>query len=563
MRCLLVSYSLLQVALPGAGADEFLKALPPIATKLSVQDVEQALLAELLGEGSALREAEQELRPMFAALPKSAHGLLEPATVRYALHRYFVQKHGWSIQGVDSDGDSWNTTASPAPIMKERAPALILNLFDQRLSGRGFGLRELAAFAATLSDLIRAEAIGKLELVYQSLGFPMHGTLNDEQNAFAMKAYLIIHLLADGLVPNGARQFDILEQQLRELYLDYPDTMMWFRDLEQTHAFRVQSQLNPFVKQEATFEKTTVLLQDFMHEFGPYQNLECHKLKGLLVDMEQAGSGRVPLARFYSDALKKAEETENGWHFRESVEYLRNLGALDETDPQRPSVVITNYLQSEGNCLRPSSFYSVCCMSECEGLLSHLERAVAAPSASANQLATLVAALPSDTVDAPRNLSTALVARLQSVADYHGGSIPLHGRLFAQWLHHAYPRECPFPLVAGTTTPMTPDEWLAKKGHPDASKAQMELFVQQNQTLADQAPAPLPWDQTEELVSEDHALLAASAGGGRRSLVRQAVRGLSALAALAALGSFAVPMLRSLLRAVVRPGAATADKCLV
>merc|ERR1719343_1639826 len=25
----------------------------------------------------------------------------------------------------------------------------------------------------------------------------------------------------------------------------------------------------------------------------------------------------------------------------------------------------------------------------------------------------------------------------------HAGKVPPHGRLFAQWLHHAYPRECP------------------------------------------------------------------------------------------------------------------------
>lgn len=495
---------------------------------------------------------------MFAALPKNVHGHLEPATVRYALHRYFVQKHGWSIQGVDSDGDSWNTTSSPAPIMKERAPAFILNLFDKRLNGRGFVLRELAAFAATLSDLIRAEAIGKLELVFQSLGFPMHGTLDHEENTWAMKAYLIMHLLADGLMPNGVKQFEILEQQLRELYLDYPDTLMWFEDLEQTHEFRERSLVNPFVKPEASFEKLTVLLQDFMHEFGPYQNQECHKLKGLLVDMEQAGSGRVPLSRFYSDALNTDEKSQNGWHFRESVEYLRNLGALDESDPNRPSVVITNYLTGEGNCLRPSSFYSVCCMSECEGLLSHLERAVAAPSASVPQLAALVADLPSDTVDAPRNLSSALVARLHTVADFHGGSIPLHGRLFAQWLHHAYPRECPFPLVSGTTVPMTPDEWLAQKGHPDASKAQMELFVHWNETaMSEEAPVQLPWDNHEELVSAD----ALPAGVQDRGFMLLLVRGLSALVALAALGSFAVPMLRSLLKAI-KP-AAGVDKCLV
>merc|ERR550537_1532339 len=30
--------------------------------------------------------------------------------------------------------------------------------------------------------------------------------------------------------------------------------------------------------------------------------------------------------------------------------------------------------------------------------------------------------------------------------------IPLHGRLLAQWLHYAFPRECPYPHMPGTVS---------------------------------------------------------------------------------------------------------------
>merc|ERR1719413_222807 len=73
--------------------------------------------------------------------------------------------------------------------------------------------------------------------------------------------------------------------------------------------------------------------------------------------------------------------------------------------------------------------------------------------ASPGRIAELVAGLPSDTVDAPRNLSEPLLSRLGEIADHHNGLVPLHGRLFAQWLHHAYPLECPYPHEAGTTNP--------------------------------------------------------------------------------------------------------------
>ena len=88
---------------------------------------------------------------------------------------------------------------------------------------------------------------------------------------------------------------------------------------------------------------------------------------------------------------------------------------------------------------------------------------------------------------APRALSQALQTRLREVANLHGGRVPIHGRLFAQWMHHAFPREllggifvvcrqekegiprggtamirprCPYPHEFGTTSPQTPDEWM-------------------------------------------------------------------------------------------------------
>merc|ERR1719221_1766484 len=127
------------------------------------------------------------------------------------------------------------------------------------------------------------------------------------------------------------------------------------------------------------------------------------------------------------------------------MEYLQALGALDMSDAGQGRVIIPNFIAGRTNCLTPSGFYSVCCHNECDGLMTELERRIDGPMAAPELVAELVAALPSDTVDAPRNLSSPQLLRLQEIADRHSGQIPLHGRLFAQWMHHAYPRECPYP----------------------------------------------------------------------------------------------------------------------
>merc|ERR1719414_2861817 len=134
-----------------------------------VKIVESTLHAELLMDPARLEPLEKELKPMFDALPKSEHGTLEPAAVRYALHRYFVQKNGWYVMGLEPAGQAWNSSA-PTDIMKSRMPTYIQGLFAQRLHGQGMGLRDLAVFAATIMDLVHHEGLTEVIELYSVLG---------------------------------------------------------------------------------------------------------------------------------------------------------------------------------------------------------------------------------------------------------------------------------------------------------------------------------------------------------------------------------------------------------
>merc|ERR1711920_878527 len=249
-----------------------------------------------------------------------------------------------------------------------------------------------------------------------------------------------------------------------------------------------------FNAEEFSLGRVIEVVQELNEHMGAFQNIECRSLKAGLADMEIRSTGRVLLSDFYREGLQG-----NKFLFVEHVDYLRTLGALDERDP---SVIIANYLASPANCLVSTSFHSVCCFDECEGLMGHLERSIAAPTASPGRIAELVAGLQSDSVDAPRNLSASLMSRLGEIADHHDGSVPLHGRLFAQWMHHAYPLECPYPHAAGTTQPLTPDEWLIESGASNmgAPKAEREIYMAAGAPSQEKADE-LPWMAVEELVA--------------------------------------------------------------
>jgi hypothetical protein len=152
------------------------------------------------------------------------------------------------------------------------------------------------------------------------------------------------------------------------------------------------------------------------------------------------------------------------WRFGESEDYLRQLGVLDETSPWRgKQVIIPNYLQAASNCIVSTSHYLVCCMNECESLLGEIENQVGQPMASPEQILEIVGTLSSSSSedDEAPILDKGLAEQLRSVAAPHGGLVPLHGRLFAQWLHYTFPRECPFPHKAGSFAAhtLTPTEF--------------------------------------------------------------------------------------------------------
>jgi len=464
-------------------------------------------------------------------MPKNDKGRLDPTVVRYALHRYFAQKYGWHLRGLEPSGGAWNAS-SPAIIMKDRAPAYIQGLVANRMHGQGFGLVELAVFAATLMDLIQHETVADLDSIYAAMRVSEGAMLPADAIDGTLKAYLVSYIKGAHVQASDQWELFKLEEELIDGCIVWFEAESWMQDLRRTIDFTHRAGRNPFKQTHYSFDQVAEVAQEVGHRFGAFQNLECRSLKEKLVEMEHAGSGRVTLAKFYSGV------EDRDWPFIESVEYLRNLGALDETDPRRPSVIIPNFLSSPTNCIAPSSFYSVCCIDECEGLLAHVERSIGEPSSTVSRLAEVVSGLESDTVEAPRNLSVVQHARLGVIATIHGGRIPLHGRLFAQWMHHAYPRECRFPHVAGTTNPLDVHEFTKQFGL-DVEASDEEI----DQHTANEIDAPMeadllimPWTNVEELIAPHSQL------SGALDKESHSSSSLRVLMFLAALASAAFPM---------------------
>jgi len=427
-------------------------------------------LEEALGSNSRaatevrLQDMEEAMRPIFDALPKRFSGSkVGPPAARYALHRLFIQRHGWQVKGLAANGDTWAENPATAALAN-KVSHHVKGLFEDRLNSTGLDLHELAVLASMMEHLIHSEAEDRLKVAYNFNERVITQVLSRQSATKVIETYMVLYI-------GGLNVTNVKKERLRH-YID--NVQRFYPGWKDTRPFLHEVQSDTAKDLEAySFHDIMSVVEQVGERFGRFQNQECVDLKEALVKLEESsGSGRVRLGDFYSGQ----------WHFSESVEYLRQLGALDESDKANLRVIIPNYLNAPSNCIASSAYYGVCCIDECEEFVSQLERKLQAPTASLAEVAAIVhmqlAHVQSASAAGNSTLSKSILEKLQELADHHGGRVPIHGRLFAQWLHIVYPRECPYPHVSGTTQPKTAKEWKASGKNVNALQEEKQQYIE-------------------------------------------------------------------------------------
>jgi len=492
-----IAIGVMSAFFPGTEAADFLRA-----GQVNTSQLEANLLSELAkalrpgkGEGHRIPKLEGDLYSLFKSVPTESDGTLNHHVVRYVLHRFFASKHGWFIRGLEPDGDHRDDASDESHALtnvQEWVPSYLQKFLEQLNQGKGLSMREVAVFAATLEDLIHNEARERLRLAWEALGYPLDRHLHTSEIQKVAQTYMLIYNSNGDFTAESPAHVEQQLEAFAKSVKDWDKTVAWLK--------QVREKLYPVRggKNSITFKQTEHLIDEIGEQYGAFNDADCANLKGTLLGMEsKTRVGRIRLSEFYSKGLY------TNWEFTEKKDYLRSLGALDESDPKQPYVIVANYVASRPNCLDSSKFYAVCCRNECEDILSMVENNVKGNQVAPAVLLKLVPRIRSSTVHAPRKLSDTLKDRLTQVADANGGKVPIHGRLFAQWMHHAYPRECPFPHEAGTANPETPDEWMRSAGQDThrASEDEMRTHVSSATSHEEHAHGnDLPWSHAEELL---------------------------------------------------------------
>merc|ERR1719433_2655656 len=338
-----------------------------------LQSTIMSKIEETLGNGavaeSRLARIEDYLRTTFKAMPKNEDGKLEHAAVRYTLHGYFVQRHGWYVRGLSDVGEGFNGTASNG-VLQDRVEEFVQGVFEQKLGAHGLSLREMALLAATFENLVHHETVQRLDSAFVALALDKRQELTVSQVDEVIDAYMMSYILRFDYSARP-RSLPLVRARIAKIYPAWLETQQFLREVRAQHSHH---------KRHFSRSDVEEIVEDVGDRYGHFRDKECHTLKSSLLALEDTsigtnGSGRVRIADFYGSAL-----SDGNWQFVETTEYLEQLGVLDTHDPNIPRVVIPNYINSPSNCLAGSKYYSVCCINECEDLVDGLEHRFQTPA---------------------------------------------------------------------------------------------------------------------------------------------------------------------------------------
>lgn len=447
-----------------------------VSTSALTSTLEKAL-QRASGDEVGILAIENAMAHTYRALPKNSYGLLSRSAAGFMVHNYFAQVHRFFIKGIGFDHateEEDKTLVRENSILQSEAPELVLALLEAGRGGRGLQLGDVAAMAATLHQMVLTSVVTMLWQTFGALHalnrLPEDGFLSLEDVAVLFQAWAWV------------TKFDASDHGKLDRRMESPThVMMEFgkvaTNLLLQRVYKQRDAANPFVQRGYQPLEMMSLAVTVVAEMGTWQDQDCKVMKKYLRQLDPETTGRVPLATIFEQPATKDENNMTVFRFAEPQDNLREAGSLDESDPERPQLLISNYLLGPPNCYRMSTYYTYCCLSECDSLMGEIERAVQAPEALPQQLVSLVGNLSSTSMDEPRPVSEMMKQKLLATAALHGGRVPLHGRLFAQWLHFAFPHECPYPHVthkdASGSTLMT--SFFQAAAAPQAAHASEKL----------------------------------------------------------------------------------------
>jgi len=457
--------------------------------------INDALGGDLKSRVGRFEKVRPTLAPLWQSLAKDSNGRIDRRSLNYIVQRYMMSTNHLSIIGLEHVQQA-NNPSSDVHLMNH-APSFVKDIIEGNSSVSGFSLDDAVAMTVMLEELLAHMGDTLLEKMYSRQKLEITDVIPREKVVKLLEGYLVHWLLSDGT--ESGETFQQPDEELSNSFDDWDKLAQFVTG--KLHGFEAnppahirESRWSP-LRQEFSFADVSYIVRTVIMTFGDFWRSECVMVRDSLLRMDYTQTGRVKLSDFHGAAL-------NGeWRFSESRDYLRQLGALDESSAMLgPRVIVPNYLQGASNCIVSDRHYRVCCANDCDSIISEIEVAVSWATASADRLFDIVSNITVGLDDQRPKLTSTMKSQLHDIAAGHGGQIPIHGRLFSQWLHYIFPKDCPFPHKAGTVSSMSPMQYGAyMASEREIRKHAGETHNESNGT--DENDWMSQWSEDEELLS--------------------------------------------------------------
>ncbi|CAE7522943.1 licD [Symbiodinium natans] len=304
----------------------------------------------------------------------------------------------------------------------------IRGVMENKAGEQGLDLRMLAVFVATLEHLIHGDQRERLKQAWLVHELRPEGSTTGEGLLSVLEVFMAHYVYVSQKVDSGYAL--TLPKALEEvntisrIYGGWPQIRSFIHD-------QVEKAL--LKKSSLTFDDAAEAADAVLLLFQEVSGAMCHDMERTFQTLRGGDRGLVRLSE-----LRTAD---GGDLFRESVDYLRQLGALDETG-RDAYVFMPNYMLGPSNCDGTTSFYDLCCPNSCEAYKGKLEQAL---MSAADHVDAVLRTIEDHSGS---KLQDELLTKLKAMAKEQGDQVLIHGHAFADWLHQAFPRECPRPRAA-------------------------------------------------------------------------------------------------------------------
>jgi len=142
------------------------------------EDIMNAMGSMLGCGGQATPEKMASIRktldPMWLTLPKISSGRIDRRSMRYLIHRYFMQTSSLMIRGFEPTRPVNDSHWGVADILSQVVPAYVESVLESRhMSQHGFGLNDTVTMVVMLEQLIFDSESALMEKVYKAQHKPM------------------------------------------------------------------------------------------------------------------------------------------------------------------------------------------------------------------------------------------------------------------------------------------------------------------------------------------------------------------------------------------------------